>query len=313
MDIVLYSGPEHGGEIVNRLLGSKYKIRISEATPQKLIPQFEQCMVFLDASMKVPITADDISRAKNLKLVVTATTGASHIDQGALKQRGIPLFTLKGQKELLRNLTPAAEHSWLLLMACARQLRSAIYHVEKCKWERIAFPGLMLKGKTIGIIGIGRIGSWMARYATAFGMKVQAYDPMVSCFPAGVKKVELDHLLSTSDFITIHVHMTPETTGMLNAEKIKLFKRGCVFINTSRAELVDINALVKGLHEGQIAAVGVDVLLDEPDIAKDPLWQCSKSHGNVIITPHIGGFCPEAVDRVIEFSAKRILEYFNEL
>ncbi len=309
-DVLLYIGPEYAQETIENILGSSYKILAPEGVPDKVIPIFEECDIFFDASMKVPVSADNIHNAKNLKLIVTATTGASHIDQKALEQRGVPLLTLKGQKEILQELTPAAEQSWLLLMACARHLRSSIHHVEASEWNRVEFPGIMLKGKTIGIIGLGRIGSWMARYATAFGMKVQAYDPFNDEVNDGIEMVDINHLLSTSDFITVHVHLTPETAQIIDAERIKLFKRGSIFINTSRAELVDVKALINALKEGRIVAVGVDVLFNEPDIKNDPLWQHSIDHYNVIISPHIGGYCPEAVIKVVEFSAKRILKYF---
>ena len=310
-DILLYIGPEYTLETVENILGANYRIFTPEAVPDKVIPIFEECDIFFDASMKVPVTAENIFKAQSLKLIITATTGASHIDQKALEQRGVPLLTLKGQKEILKELTPAAEQSWLLLMACARHLRDAIHHVEDSQWNRVGFPGIMLKGKTIGIIGLGRIGTWMARYATAFGMKVQAYDPFNDEVNDGIEMVDINHLLSTSDFITVHVHLTPETVQIIDAERIKLFKRGSIFINTSRAELVDVNALVDALKEEHIAAIGVDVLLNEPDIKNDPLWQHSIDHNNVIISPHIGGYCPEAVIKVVEFSAKRILKYFT--
>jgi len=310
-DVLLYIGPEYAQETIESILGSSYKILAPEGVPDKVIPIFEECDIFFDASMKVPVSADNIHNAKNLKLIVTATTGANHIDQKALEQRGVPLLTLKGQKEILQELTPAAEQSWLLLMACARHLRDAIHHVEDSQWNRVEFPGIMLKGKTIGIIGLGRIGSWMARYASAFGMKVQAYDPFNDEVNDGIEMVDINHLLSTSDFITVHVHLTPETAQIIDAERIKLFKRGSIFINTSRAELVDVKALINALKEGRIVAVGVDVLFNEPDIKNDPLWQHSIDHYNVIISPHIGGYCPEAVIKVVEFSAKRILKYFT--
>jgi len=309
-DVLLYIGPEYAQETIENILGSSYKILAPEGVPDKVIPIFEECDIFFDASMKVPVSADNIHNAKNLKLIVTATTGVNHIDQKALEQRGVPLLTLKGQKEILQELTPAAEQSWLLLMACARRLRGAIHHVEDSQWNRVGFPGIMLKGKTIGIIGLGRIGSWMARYASAFGMKVQAYDPFNDEVNDGIEMVDINHLLSTSDFITVHVHLTPETAQIIDAERIKLFKRGSIFINTSRAELVDVKALINALKEGRIVAVGVDVLFNEPDIKNDPLWQHSIDHYNVIISPHIGGYCPEAVIKVVEFSAKRILKYF---
>ncbi len=142
-------------------------------------------------------------------------------------------------------------------------------------------------------------------------MNVQGYDPFASDFPEYVKPVMLDELIAASDFITIHVNLSPETAGLLDATKVRKFKPGCVFINTSRGELVDESALVEGLKNGQIAAVGVDVLGGEPEITRNPLWQYAQNETNVIITPHIGGFCPDAVDKVVKFSCERIIRYFN--
>jgi phosphoglycerate dehydrogenase-like enzyme len=307
VESIVYLGPESSSIAVKKILGAQYRVVVSPPVPGEFWPLFRECTAFLDASMKIPITADEIARANNLRLIATATTGASHIDQEALQQRNIPLLTLKGEKELLANLTPAAELSWLLLMACARHLRSAIHHVEQGQWERTLFPGTMLKGKVLGIIGFGRLGSWMAKYAQAFGMEIRANDPYVTEFPPGVHRVELEELLSTSDFITVHIHLSPETRDLLNAEKIRQIKIGAVLINTSRAELIDENAVVEALEAGRLASAGVDVLLDEPNIFNDPLWQYAQHHQNVIITPHIGGFSPEAVDLVVAFTARRIL------
>jgi D-3-phosphoglycerate dehydrogenase len=168
----------------------------------------------------------------------------------------------------------------------------------------------MLRGKTLGIIGMGRIGNWMARYASAFGMEVLGHDPHV-VFPDHVERTELRDLLGRSDFVSVHVNLTPETQGFLSRELIFQLKPGAVFINTSRGELVDEVALVDALAEGRLAAVGADVLGLEPEIHRNPLWNYARTHDNVIITPHIGGFCPEAVDKVVAFSAKRILDHFG--
>lgn len=310
--MVLYSGPVESFPVVKQKLGNKFEVVRTEPTPEDLLPEFEKCFAYLDASMKVKIPAESIGKAINLKIISTATTGADHIDLDALNLRGIPLLTLKGQKEVLRNLTPAAEHSWLLLMACVRKLRGAIKNVEAGGWDRVQYPGRMFKGKTIGIIGMGRIGSWMARYAQAFDMQVQGFDPFIPEFPSGVKKVSLDELLQTSDFISIHVNYTPEVKGLITSEMVKKMKPGAVFINTSRGELVDEKALVEELESGRISAVGADVISGEPEISGNPLWQYAQTHDNVLITPHIGGFCPESVDITVAFACDRILNYFEE-
>lgn len=310
--LVVFTGPDHSAKVVEEVLGEWFDVCAVEPTPESLLPQFKRCHAFLDASMKVPLSGQDIAEAENLKLIVTATTGATHIDGSALEARNIPLLTLKGQKQILQQLTPAAELSWALVMACARQLPKSLQHVHDAGWDRTLFPGMMLKGKRIGLIGMGRIGGWMARYANAFGMDICYYDPMQSEAPEYAQSVSLEELVSTSDVISIHVHVTEETGGMVDKALISKFKPGSIFVNTSRGELTDEAALVDALEEGRIAAVGVDVLVGEPEIEKNVLWQYAQDHSNVLITPHIGGFCPNAVDQVVEFSARRIQDHFGK-
>ena len=172
MKSIVFTGPEHSASIVKQRVGNRFDVKYVEPTPESLLPEFYDCTVFLDASMKVPIDDASIAMAVNLELVITATTGANHIDCLALEGRNIPLLTLKGQNELLHSLTPAAELSWSLIMACARKLRGAFEHVGNVGWDRVEFPGMLLKGRTIGIIGMGRLGSWVARYANAFDMRI---------------------------------------------------------------------------------------------------------------------------------------------
>ena len=311
MDRIVYTGPEYSIKILQQRLGNMFKIVCVEPTPEDLLPEFEKCTVFLDASMKVPIDDMNIAQSTKLKLVITATTGANHIDGFALEKRNIPLLTLKGQNELLHSLTPAAELNWSLIMACARKLRGAIHHVENSGWDRVEFPGVLLKDRTIGIIGMGRLGSWTARYANAFGMRILGYDPYIDEFPKYVERISLDEIMKESDIVSIHVHLSDETSGMINKDLIGKLKKGAIFINTSRGELTDEKALVEALKSGQLSSVGVDVLSGEPNIEKNPLWKYSQNNNNVIITPHIGGFCPDAVNKVVDFSCSRILDFFK--
>lgn len=307
--ILVYTGPDHAGELVKQMAGDSFDVRCVDPTPESLLPQFRQARAFLDASMKVPIAAADIEAAEDLALIVTATTGANHIDGAALAERKIPLLTLKGQTEVLRGITASAELSWALLMSTARGLRSAYTHVHEGGWERTMFPGMMLRGKTLGVIGFGRNGSWMARYGLAFGMKVLAHDPFCETYPEGVEAVDLNVLLSQSDFVSLHVHLSDETRGMIDVTKIASLKKGAVFINTSRGELVDEHALAASLSAGRLSAIGVDVLGGEPQIRDNVLWQLAQKDERVHITPHIGGFCPDAVSHVVRFSTQRILDF----
>lgn len=309
--IILYTGPKENMAVAEKIFGDKFTVLRAEPTPEDLLPKFQKCSAFLDASMKVRVPAEVIRKAADLKIIATATTGADHIDIDALKERNIPILTLKGQKEILSGITAAAEHSWALLLATARRLKNASPHVQSGGWNRTDFPGVMLKGKTLGVVGFGRIGSWMARYANAFDMKVLAHDPFIKEYPTYAKNAQIGELLKNSDFISLHVNYTPELKGMLNEDLINSMKRGAVFINTSRGDLTDENALVAALKSGIISALAVDVLTGEPEIKQNPIWQYAQNHDNVIITPHIGGFCPEAVDIVVEFAARRILNFFE--
>lgn len=309
--LVVYSGPVPSFAVVQRVLAAGYDTRRVEPTPDSVLPAFYECDAFLDASMKVELRAEDIDKATRLRLISTATTGATHIDADALAARGVELMTLKGQKALLGGLTPAAEHSWALVMACARKLPAAVSSVAAGQWDRVLFPGMMLKGRTIGLVGMGRIGGWMARYADAFGMNVIYHDPHAESAPSFATAVDLDTLASGADIISIHVHATPETRGMIDRRVVSRFRQGSIFVNTSRGEITDEVALVDALEKGVLGAVGVDVLTGEPEIEDNVLWRYAQRHDNVIITPHIGGFCPDAVDIVTEFAAQRIAEFFR--
>jgi D-3-phosphoglycerate dehydrogenase len=206
----------------------------------------------------------------------------------------------------LRDITPAAELSWALLLACARRLPAAVAHVRAGHWVREEFPGIMLNGRILGLVGCGRIGGWMARYGRAFGMKVIGYDPELKTFPDTIERATLEDVFEQADFISLHVHLTPQTEGMISAKLLARARSGLVLINTSRGQILDEAALLEGLLSGRIAAAGLDVLTGEPDIAEHPLVDYSRSHDNLLITPHCGGFSPDAVRFVCAHAARKI-------
>jgi phosphoglycerate dehydrogenase-like enzyme len=302
---VLYLGP---GEMHADVQAWLHEFHVEHAaTDEDVDARIAACVAVLDASMRIRFAAARIARASQLKLYVTATTGADHVDGKALADRGIPLLTLKGQREVLSNLTPAAEHSWLLLMSCARHLRAAVQQVLDGGWDRTLHPGTMLRGKTLGLVGCGRIGGWMAKYGHAFGMRVIGFDPHADPWPEHVNRAaSLEDVLQASDFVSVHVPLTEQTAGLLGRRQLGSLKRGAVLVNTSRGEIVDENALLEGLQTGHIAAAGVDVISGEPDIDRHPLVLYARAHHNLVITPHIGGFSPDAVRTVLEFSCGRI-------
>jgi len=308
---VVYWGPAEGQAIVADEMGEGFCVQMAAATVEAVGQAMGDAEVLLDASMKVPLSRQLLEPATELKLIVTATTGADHIDSTYLQTRGIPLLTLKDQQQVINQLTPAAELSWTLLLACARKLRSAIHHVEQGCWNRELFPGIMLKGKTLGLVGCGRLGKWMARYANAFDMRVLGSDPFNKDWPDYLKPVDLPELMRRSDFISIHVHLTTETRQLIGPKELALVRPGTILINSARGAVVDEDALIAALEDGRIASFGFDVLEGEPHIVHARLWQYAQTHLNCVITPHIGGFSPDALTVVLRFSAQRIVDFFR--
>jgi D-3-phosphoglycerate dehydrogenase len=280
-------------------------------TGDEVDARLERADVIFDAYMKVPFPPERLERARALKLFITATTGTTHVATSELERRGIPLLTLKGQEHVTRNITAAAELSWLLLMSVARPFRAAIQEPLAGGWDRNKYPGTMLRGRTLGVIGCGRIGTWISRYASAFEMRVLGYDPFVSTLPASFEPVDLDTLLATSDMVTIHVSYSEAARHLVDRDRIFRMKRGAVLVNTSRGELVDETALLDALKSGHLSGAGLDVLQGEPDIDDHPLVCYAREHPNLVITPHIGGFSPDALRVVVDFSCERIRHFFN--
>jgi phosphoglycerate dehydrogenase-like enzyme len=306
---VVFLGPESH---VSQVCGSLPSFDVQHCSSgEEVDARLESADVIFDAYMKVPFPAERLERAKALKLFITATTGATHIAATQLERRGIPLLTLKGQEHITRNITAAAELSWLLLMSAVRPFRAAIQEPLDGDWDRNKYPGTMLRGRTLGIVGCGRIGTWMSRYAAAFEMRVLGYDPFVPVFPDTITPASLDTLLADSDVVTIHVSYSEASRNLLSRERIFHMKRGAVLVNTSRGELIDEAALLDALRQGHLSAAGLDVLQGEPDIEDHPLVQYAREHTNLVITPHIGGFSPDALQIVLDFSCERIRQFFD--
>jgi D-3-phosphoglycerate dehydrogenase len=257
----------------------------------------------IDASIRVPVTDKMISGAPRLKVISCASTGTDHVAREEAKRRGITVISLRDHPEVIANLTPAAELTWALLMACARKLPAALNHVLQGSWIREEFPGLMLNGRQLGLIGCGRIGGWMARYATAFGMRVVGYDPFVSAMPPSITAQPIDVVVRDSDVVSVHVPLTEQTRSLLSASLLAQIKPGAIVLNTSRGAIVDEAALLSGLKSGRIGAAGIDVLDGEPAIADHPLLAYAREHENLLITPHCGGFSPDAVAIVSKHAA----------
>ena len=260
----------------------------------------------LDASTRVPMGPDALAAAPRLRIVSLASTGSSHVDAVAAAAGGVEVRTLREDRDLLADLTPAAEHTWALLLAVARRLPAAAAHARDGGWAREGFPGLMLRGRTLGVIGLGRIGGHVARYGAAFGMTVVAHDPVRTDWPADVRRVELDELLAVADVVTVHVHLDDATRGLLDADALARCRPGAIVVNTSRGGVVDDAAAVALVRSGHLGGLGLDVLTLEPPGPDHPVLAAARELDTVVVTPHVGGFSPDAVRLVVRRAAEKI-------
>ena len=255
----------------------------------ELAPDFNAIIV----RSETKITAEVIEAAKSLRVVGRAGVGVDNIDVEAATRRGVVVLNAPGG-----NTVSTAEHAFSLLLCVARKIPQADASVRSGSWARTNFQGVELYDKTLGIIGMGRIGSELSRRAIAFGMRVLAYDPYLSSARARSLQVqlieELDDLLTGSDFITLHTPLTPETRHLLNSERLAKTRRGVRIINCARGGLIDEAALIGGLQSGQVAVAALDVFENEPLPADSPL----RKQQNLVLTPHLGASTAEAQESV---------------
>jgi D-3-phosphoglycerate dehydrogenase len=252
----------------------------------------------------VQADAELLAHARKLRVIGRAGVGVDNIDLEAATRQGIAVMNTPGA-----NAVAVAEHTLGMMLAMARHLCRADALMHSGRWEKKSLQGAELRGKTLGIAGLGRIGMEVARRARAFGMKLVAHDPFVSVGVAkeqGIGLVSLDELYAAADYITLHVGITPQTAGMINEAAIKKMKRGVRLVNCARGELVHEADLVEALKQGQVAAAALDVFNEEP-LKQSPLLAMQ----NVILTPHIGGATFEAQEAVGVQVAQQVREYLK--
>ncbi len=243
-----------------------------------------------------------LRHAKNLKVIARAGSGYDNIDVDAASKLGIIVLNTPGQ-----NTISAAEQTMSLMLGVSRNVAQANQALQQGVWDRKKYMGVELNGKTLGIIGLGRIGSLVAKRAKAFNMNVIASDPYIPASRGkslGVELVELKELLTRADYITLHTPLTEETYHILSDEEFALIKEGVRVLNVARGKNVDHQALYKAIREGKVAAAGIDVHEEEP-LSKDyPLLELKDK---VIVSPHLGGTTTEAMDNVSIDAAKQTL------
>ena len=248
------------------------------------------------------VTAKMLERAQNLKVIGRAGIGVDNVDIPAATARGVIVMNTP-----FGNSITTAEHAITLMLSLARQIPEADASTRAGKWEKNKFLGVEISGKTLGVIGCGNIGSIVADRALGMKMKVVAYDPFLSAERAldlGVEKVELDELLRRADFITLHTPLTDKTRNIINADSLKLTKKGLRLINCARGGLVDEAALYEALSSGRISGAALDVFVTEP-ATESPLFGLP----NVVCTPHLGASTSEAQENVALQIAEQMSDY----
>jgi D-3-phosphoglycerate dehydrogenase len=252
------------------------------------------------------VQADEalMEHAPKLRVIGRAGVGVDNIDADAATRRSIVVMNTPGA-----NAVAVAELTIGLMLALARKLPAANASMHAGKWEKKNLQGMELRGKTLGILGLGRIGLAVAKRAKGFDMQIIGSDPFVPAAMAeenGVKLVSVEELIASSDYLTLHVSLTPQTTGIINSKTLAAMKKGVRIINCARGELIDDAALVEALKSGKAAGAALDVFTEEPP-KNSPYFGLD----NVILTPHVAGTTGEAQEAVGVQIATQVCEYLK--
>lgn len=249
------------------------------------------------------VTKDVMDAVKKLRVIGRAGVGVDNIDVASATARGIVVMNAPDG-----NTITTGEHAMALLVALARNVPQASASLKEGKWDKKKYIGVELLGKTLGIVGLGRIGKVVATRAKGFGMNILAFDPFISPEQARDMEIEtapLDEVFARADFLTIHTPMTTETRGIIGAEAFSKMKRGVRVINCARGGLVDEAALCNAIKEGIVAGAALDVFESEPPTTENPLLNLD----NVIVTPHLGASTREAQEGVALIVAEQMRDY----
>ncbi len=271
-------------------LGPDFEIRHCDGADRAaLLPAIADVDAILVRSA-TKVDAEAIAAAKNLQVIARAGVGLDNVDVKAATQAGVMVVNAPTS-----NIVSAAELAVALLLACARNIAPASAALKAGQWKRSKYTGVELTDKTVGVVGLGRIGLLVAQRLSAFGVKLVAYDPYVQPARAaqlGIRMLSLDELLAESDFITVHLPKTPETVGLLGEEALRKVKPTVRIVNAARGGIVDEHALYVALKEGRVAGAGLDVFASEP-CTDSPLFEFE----SVVATPHLGASTDEAQEK----------------
>ena len=254
----------------------------------------------------------DLLQDTDVKLINTCSTGMNHIDVDYCDTHGIKIYSLTKDMKLINDLPSTSELAFGLMVSLLRQIPQGQKHVSNYGWDYTQFMGRQIKDLTIGIVGYGRLGKMMYNYCDAFGAQVKVYDPykrdeMDDAFLLNNYCSSLKKLFKICDVISLHVHVTPETTYMINKKLLGVCNKNPYIINTSRGEIVNETDIVNALETGVISGYGTDVIENEFDNIKDSIIINSMNKGeNIIITPHVGGMTIEGQTKAYTWAINKL-------
>jgi D-3-phosphoglycerate dehydrogenase len=262
---------------------------------------------------RVYVGRELMNAAKRLKVICTASTGTNHIDKAYAAERGMLILALTEERQVIRRISSTAELAFALTMASLRHVVRGHIAVMQGEWDYTGYIGRQMNCLTIGVIGYGRLGQMYAGYCKAFGSRVVVYDPYETVEDEDLQQVKsLNEMLPVADVVALHVHVTPETEGMINAAALSHMKEDALLVNTSRGDVVNEEDLVAFLRARPQARVATDVLRDEiRNRLGSPLLRYASESAQVIITPHIGGMTREAQEIAYVHAAARLRDFFS--
>ncbi len=279
-------------------IDAEMKTGLSEEELVKIIPEYDALVV----RSATKVTPKIIEAGKNLKIIGRAGVGVDNVDLPSATKNGVVVVNSPEG-----NTVAAAEHTWAMLLSMARQIPQAHGKLKGGVWDKKSFRGIEVLNKTLGIVGLGKIGRRVAAYALGMGMKVIAHDPFVTeeyARSLGVGLRSLEDVIKESDFITFHIPKTKETANMINAESIAKMKKGVRLVNVSRGGIIDEKALADALKSGKVTAAALDVFEKEPLPSDSPLLGLD----NIVVTPHLGASTVEAQVNVAVDVVEQIIE-----
>jgi len=311
MRIICITQVKHLDGVYEKLFGCGdviYEPEINRDTLKVMLEVFEPEYLFTNPNKQPFILDEGVLKDSNIKVINTCSTGTNHIDMKYCKENNIEVWHLAKDYELINQLPSTAEHAFGLMLSLIRKIPMSFHSVKDGNWDYEPYIGRQLKGLTVGIIGYGRLGKMMETYCHAFGMTVKIHDPYEGYD-------DLDLVLRESDVISLHVHVTDKTVGMINEKTISKMKKKPYLINTSRGEIVYEKKVIEAIEEGKLSGYATDVITDEfGNIHNSKLVEFSMNpNRNVIITPHVGGMTWEGQTKAYKWAINKFKGVQNEV